>query len=165
VRLDLPPDLEAAMLEELRLLFEAGDGNALIRAIRFTFNQERPAPEWVAAAFFRATNRWYAMQVKSLDEALGVAWPKGKSIAAAKKRRALRFAVYNEIRQTLSMKPETTIDDELFEEIGGRLGIGKTLVKNFYRSARDLVEQPTIADVLLEPFAAPKRPTRQRRKK
>jgi hypothetical protein len=165
VRLDLPPELEAAMLEELRLRFEAGDGNALIRAIRLTFNQERPAPEWVVAAFFRATNRWYAMQVKSLDEALGVGWQKGKNLSAAKKRRALRFAVYNELRRTVHANPERPIDDELFEKIGGRLGIGKTLVKDYYRSARDLIEQPTAADVLLEPFVVPKRPARQRRKK
>ena len=37
------------------------------------------------------------MEAKELGEAFGLAWPKGKSMAAAKKRRRHMFAVYNAV--------------------------------------------------------------------
>jgi hypothetical protein len=139
MRDEVPPEIVAGLLDELRQRFEAGDKNALIQAIRRCFDFGVIAPQWVVDAFFRATNTWYQMDAKSLDEALGVAWPKGKSIAAAKKRRRLQFAVLNAVNRAKS--EGRAVDGELFEQIGRRLGLGATLVKDYYRSARSLVGQ------------------------
>jgi len=141
----LPPEIVAGMMEELHLRFEAGNKNALIQAIRRCGQQQMVMPEWVVDAFFRATNKWYQMDIKSLDKAIGVAWPKGKSIAAAKKRRRLQFAVLNAVSKAKS--EGCAVDDQLFEQIGRRLGLGKTLVKEYYKSARALMGAPSAKTV------------------
>jgi hypothetical protein len=137
---EVPPEFVSDWLDALRQRFEAGDKNALIQAIRRCFQFGVVAPEWVVDAFFRGTNRWYQMDVKSLDEALGVAWPKGRSLAAARKRRRLQFAVLNEVNRAKSKG--RAVDGELFEQIGRRLGLGATLVKDYYRAARSLMGIP-----------------------
>lgn len=166
MRLDFPPGFEAGQLEEFRLHFEAGDKNALIRAIKFCFNQEIVAPEWVVAAFFRATNKWYSMEVKELGEAFGLARRKGVNINALKKKRRLQFAVFNAVHD--ARQRQIRVDDELFEAIGAKLHIGKTLAKEYLRSARAIMA-PSFKDILLEPFkintATPIQKPRQRRKK
>jgi hypothetical protein len=134
VKDDIDPEVVAILLDDLRQRFEAGDRNALIQAIRRCFQCGVVAPEWVVTAFFRATNKWYQMDAKSLDDALGVAWPKGKSVAAAKKRRRLKFAVFNEINKARARG--RAVDEELYQEIGRQFGIGKTLVKVYDHAAR-----------------------------
>jgi hypothetical protein len=164
-RAGLPPKIEAAMLEEMRLYFEAGDKYALLRAIRFCLNQKIVAPAWIVTAFFRATNKWYQMDVKTLDAALGVEWPKGKSMAAAKKRRKLQNAVYCAVSETRQRDPDRPIDDLLFEDVGKQFSVGKTLAKDYYRSAREFWERPTVLDALLKDLVVPGHSPRQRRKK
>lgn len=141
MKLDLPPDLIALQLQEYCQHFEAGDKNALIQAIRFCFAQEIVAPEWVVAAFFRATNRWYSMDCKELGEAFDLTWQKGANVNAFKKRRRLKFRVLNEVNAARNRGRR--VDDELFEEIGKPLGIGKTLVKQYLRVARRFLPAPT----------------------
>ncbi len=152
MKLDLPPEYIVAQLEEYRRYFEAGDKNALFQAIGFCFNQEIVAPEWIVHAFFRAMNKWYSMQVKELGEAFGLAWPKGKSVAAARKKRRLRYAVSNDIHDEKSRGG--TVDDGLFEAIGKKYGLGITLVKEYYASAR-YVHRPCAADMLIKDEVVP----------
>lgn len=128
-------------MQEYRQHFEAGDKNALLQAIRFCFAQEIVAPEWVVNAFFRATNRWYSMDCKELGEAFDLAWPKGANLNALKKRRRLKFHVLNEVNA--ARNGGRPVDDELFEEIGKRHGLGKTLVKEYLRVAHRFVPVPT----------------------
>jgi hypothetical protein len=119
--------------EDLRKRFENGDKNALIQAIRFFFNEKIVAPEWVVDAFFEAMNKWLSMEVKELGAAFGLTWPKGRSVAAAKKQRKVMFAVYLSI---IKASENRAIDDGLFEEIGKRFSLGKTLVKKYYALAK-----------------------------
>lgn len=147
MKLDLPPEVIAVQLEEHRQHFERGDKSALIAAIRFCFNEEVVAPEWVVDAFFRATNKWYSMEAKELGEAFGLEWPKGKSVAAAKKKRRLKWAVHNAIWDAKLRR--APCDDELFAKIGKRLGIGVTLVKEYYASARAQFNRPPAAAAML----------------
>jgi len=153
VKLELSQKFIACQLDEYREHFERGNKNALIQAIRFCFNQEIVAPEWVVAEFFRATNRWYNMECKELGEAFGVAWPKGANLNALEKRRRLKFAVLNAVNDARAQG--RAIDDLLFEEIGQNLGLGKTLVKEYLQAARAQIEMPSAADALLTPLIVP----------
>jgi hypothetical protein len=146
VRLDLPPEVEAAHLDELRGRFDAGDKAALLSAIGFCFDQQIVAPDWIVAAFFRAMNRWYAMEVKELGEAFGLEWPKGKHPSAAKKMRRLSTAVYLKVHE--AQHAGRALDDDLFAEIGEQLGLGKTLVKDYYKRGR--FRMPKSVELLLD---------------
>lgn len=150
MRLELSPGFEDVVLNGFRQNFERGNKDALIQAIRFCFDQELVAPKWVVSAFFSATNRWYQLETKELGAALGLAWPKGKNLSAARKRRRLTCAVLIEIIK--ATESGHAIDDELFASVGKKFNIGKTLAKQYYRE--DLVHFPSL-----------KPPSKQRRKK
>ena len=83
--LDLPADVVDAHLAGLAASFRAGSVNALFMAIGFCGNQQIAMPEWVVAGYFKGMNRWWLYRCKTLDEAFGVQWPKGKSFEAARK--------------------------------------------------------------------------------
>jgi hypothetical protein len=69
---DLPAKVAEASLDEFRQRFEQGESAALFAALRFCGNQELVMPEWLVTAFFKATNRWYSLECKTLDEAFCV---------------------------------------------------------------------------------------------
>jgi hypothetical protein len=156
----LPDEIVAAILDEHRARFERGHKAELLYAIRLCLDQRVVAPEWVVDAFARAMRKWGSFDVRTLDEAFGVEWPKGKSIAAARKR--WRLALAARLAVSEARRAGRAVDDELFEEIGRRLGVGKTLVKEYLATARAVVERPRALDALLAPFVVRKP---QRRKK
>jgi hypothetical protein len=127
-----------AYLEGLHTNFNAGDKNALFQAIRECGRQNIPMPEWTVNAFFAATNRWYRMDVKTLDDAFGIEWPKGKRFDAAKRNQNLSYAVYRRCFELSNpeLPPETRRrrDNQLFEDVGKEFGIGKTLASRYFYS-------------------------------
>lgn len=115
-----------------------GDRAALLVAIAVCLETRSVAPQWVVKAYLDAINKWFSMEVKNLGDAFGVAMPKGKHLNAMKKRLKLKPAVFDAVLDASNRG--RAIDDELFEEIGGKLGLGKTLVKQYYKEA--IEEQP-----------------------
>jgi len=131
-KLDLPAAVIDGHLGEMRARFEQGDGAALFSAIRFCANEELILPEWVAAGFFAATNRWYSLECKTLDEAFRVKWPKGLQLAAARRKRRLEGAVWLEVVR--HVRKGASINSALFRDVGKTYSIGKTLAEEYYRS-------------------------------
>jgi hypothetical protein len=154
-RRDLPAEVVDGHLAELNARSSAGDANALFRAIAFCGNQQIAMPEWVVAGFFAAMNRWWSLHCKTLDEAFGVRWPKGARLGAARKKRALEFAVWNDV--TNQHDQGRPINRDLFVEIGKAHGIGKTLAQEYYRSAaqKEAALSPPTLNALLEAFMTP----------
>lgn len=149
--LDLPADVEAALLKEYRLQFEAGDRNALFRAIAHCGSQAIAMPEWVVAAYFNALNAWWSMEAKTLDEAFAVPLPKGKHLAALRKRRKFAPLVARDVdRLHASGRP---INKALFAEVGKAHALGATLAEDYYRhwmrARRAVASAP---DAMLEPY-------------
>lgn len=138
-------------LDECRRLYDGGDPFALFEAIRICFARQMAAPEWIVDAFTGATDRWYALDATSLDEAFGVAYQKGTNFNALKKRRSLTLAVYRKV--TEASKQGRSIDDGLFEDVGVALGLGRTQVKNYYREARTALKNPVAAQMLMATWA------------
>jgi hypothetical protein len=135
--LDIPASIEAIALEEYRTGYEAGKKADLLRAIRFCLDQEIIPPDWIVRAFAAATNRWFSLRAKTLDDAFGIKYPKGAHLNASRKRRALTPAVLVAVGNARA--EGRPVDDDLFEEIGKSLRppIGKTLVKEYYAATKN----------------------------
>lgn len=110
--------------------FEAGDRNALLGAIRICANHDLVMPEWLARAFIRAYDKVLRHDVGSWDDAFGRPLPKGRHLNAARKKRNKAPAVWRRVRKL--HEEGRAIDDLLFEDVGKELGLGKTLVSEFY---------------------------------
>lgn len=128
VRQELLPDT----FEVLRANFEGGNERALMLAIRNCAEYGVPLPEWVSAAYIKAYDAVSGAAVKSWDDVFGAPYPKGTQLAALRKRRRLRFAVRSAVAEILREHPQTPIDEALFERVGERFNIGKTLASDLY---------------------------------
>jgi hypothetical protein len=142
-------------LEELHSSYAAGDNFQLLAAMRFCASHEREMPQWVVDAFHHATDKWYSLQSKTLDEALGVAWPSGKALQAARKKRREQITVYNKVMELLDSG--RSIDDELFAEVGAKYGLSNDDVADYYYTVKRFFKPGSVAtaiDELLERYGA-----------
>lgn len=147
-RFKLPPEVIEVQLEEYRLMFEAGYADALMLALLFCAKCRIAMPDWVDWELHQAWHRFVNRTADDLGEAFGIQWPKGKHKAAYQKKRRLEFDVYNRVRK--SGRP---IDDQLFEDVGRELNIGKRLASEYYYSAKKkLNSMPAAAGALLKPY-------------
>jgi hypothetical protein len=121
-------------LEDNRRRFNDGDKRALFRAIHYCGQNRLILPEWVHLAFTEAAERWFEFEVKTLDEAFGVTYPKGMHFD--KKRRFQQIApkIYQRIREEHT--EGRSIDESLFEEIGHEFFVEKTTASKAYYAMR-----------------------------
>lgn len=142
-------------LDELHSSYLAGDSFQLLAAMRFCASHERQMPRWVVDAFHHATDKWYTLQSKTLDEALGVAWPSGKALQAARKKRREQITVYNKVIELLDSG--RGIDDELLAEVGAKYGLSSDDVADYYYTVKRFFKPdsvPIAIDELLERYSA-----------
>lgn len=124
-----------ALIETCRVAYESGERARLLLALRLCLSMRAVAPAWVINGFHLATARWFSGEADTLDEAFGVVRPKNFNRAAYLKRRKLEKQVYRAV--VAAKQRGESITDELFEEIGRPLGLGKTLVKEYYTDVRE----------------------------
>lgn len=130
--------LALKQLDEYKESFLAGDRFLLMLAIRKCAQCGLPLPEWVSRAYIKAFDSVLNARVKSWDEAFSPPYKKGANLAALRKKRELEFGVWNEIRGIIDQEPETKVDTALFEKVGARFNIGKTLCSEYYYSVNKL---------------------------
>ncbi len=135
-------------LDELHSSYQAGDSFQLLTAMRFCAGNNRRMPRWVVDAFQSATDKWYSMQSKTLDEALGVAWPTGKALQAARKRRREQITVYNKVIELVGAG--WSIDDALFTEVGNKFRLSNTEVADYYYTVKRFFEPDSVAAAITE---------------
>lgn len=123
---------------------DGGDGYAVLLAIRICVTNGLVAPEWLAYAFNRRYDAVNWCRAKSWDDplAFGAPYPKGTNIAARRKARIGRIAVWDAIRKKFAATPDTAIDKGLFECVGKELGFGATLTEEFYYQAKKMFGEP-----------------------
>lgn len=127
-------------IKQLEAVFNGGGEWALMRAIFECAKCELPLPEWVAKAYLRAYHKVAQCEEKSWDAVFGKPYPKGTNLEALKKKRNLKFAVFNTIISAVKSDPDTAIDAGLFEKVGREFNIGKTLAEEYYREASKVLE-------------------------
>lgn len=133
-------------LDELHSRYLAGDNFQLLAAMRFCAGNNREMPRWVVDAFQRATDKWYSLQSKTLDEALGVAWPGGKDLQAARKRRREQITVYNKVVELVA--GGRAIDDELLAEVGAKFRLSSPEVADYYYTVKRFFEPESVVSAL-----------------
>lgn len=122
-------------LEQLRAQYEQGEKFTLMLAIRKCANHDLIMPRWVGAGYIAAFDTILNYRSKDWNEVFGNPIPKGANLAAKKKKRDFEFAVFNEIVSIRKFNPNRAIDVSLFEEVGKKFNIGKTLAEEYYYSA------------------------------
>ncbi len=120
-------------LEQLRERYESGDKYALMLTIRLCANHGMVLPEWAAGAYIKAFDTVNGYRSKSWDEVLGNPLPKGANLNAKKKKRELQFAVLLDVQE---LSKDNPIDESLFERVGAKFNIGKTLASEYYYSIK-----------------------------
>ncbi len=142
-------DLEIELLREMKLLkhiYEDGNQSALISALHLFCHLERSSmPKWLAEGISDALCKWSGLEVKTLDEAFNAVRRKGFNLNARRKRHDLGGKVYLVVTK-MSREGGLPIDDELFELVGGKYNISKTLAKNYYYEIKKDI------DKIFEPF-------------
>lgn len=112
------------------------DSYWLMTAIRTCANHDLPLPDWASRAYIKAYDAVNNARAKSWSAVLGDPYPKGRHLSAIRKRRMFTLAVWQEIQNTLIDKPETPIDTYLFETVGKKFSIGKTLASEYYYAVK-----------------------------
>jgi hypothetical protein len=118
------------VLEEHREAFESGDSQALLAAIRICANHDIAMPKWLSAAYIRAYDLVLSCRVGSWDDAFGRPFPKGAHLKKLRQKRQLRFQVGQDVDDLHSK--ERILDDALFEEVGKKYGLKKTVTSELY---------------------------------
>ncbi len=129
-------------LLQLQIQFEHGDQLSLMRALRECARTGLPMPDWVAKNYILAFDTILNYRAKSWDEVFGKPFPKGGNLNATKKKRDLKYAVLNDINAILQAKPDTPIDVSLFESVGQKYAIGKTLAAEYYYAVKASYKSP-----------------------
>lgn len=133
-------------LDELHSSYLAGDNFQLLAAMRFCARHEREMPPWVVDAFHHAMDKWYTLQSKTLDEALGVAWPSGRALEPARKKRRQQITVYNRVIELLDSG--RTLDDRLLADVGARYRLSNEEVADYYYTVKRFFEPDSVPSAL-----------------
>lgn len=124
-------------IENCHKHFTEGDQGALMAALRVCACHEIAMPDWLATAYIKAYDQVLTCREKSWDVVFGAPFPKGANIRARRKKRTLMFGVFNTVNDAILRGQ--TIDPVLFESVGKKFNLGKTLAEEYYREARKLI--------------------------
>ena len=135
---------DAQYINEKRKQIEEGDGFEVLACIRRCVTSGLVAPKWLGMEFNKRYDSVLNCRAKSWDDniAFGIPYKKGMNIAALKKKRKFMFAVYTEIQSRLECNPSTPIDAGLFETVGKKFNLGKTLTSEYYYEAKKYAIAP-----------------------
>jgi hypothetical protein len=122
-------------LNDLEISFKNGDKSSLMFAIFVCASTGLPLPPWASFAY---SNAWADTIVfakyKSWDAAFGLPYPKGAHLNAIRKERRLKNKVYSSIED--SINAGVVVDAALFEAVGKKYGLCKTLASEYYYSVK-----------------------------
>jgi hypothetical protein len=125
-------------LDALEVRFQGGEQYALAMALRDCANHALPMPPWVAAAYIKGFDLVHTYRADTWDVLFGAPIPKGKQQRKLREQFELAGAVWHEVQRRHDAGE--AIDEELFEDVGKTLGIGKTVAKDYYALDKAEVE-------------------------
>lgn len=138
------PFMQAVALENIarhEVSYNNGDTFALIEAIYHCSCHGLKMPEWVATEFRHGYQKILACDAKSLGEVFGDPFPKGKHLNALRKKRNLRFVVWNRVHDLLGSDPSIPIDRDLFKRVGKEISppVGGSEAEKLYYEAKKMM--------------------------
>ena len=117
---------------------QKGDKRALLQAILYASMFGRRLPKWAADAFKAAYERVERGDAESWDDAFGRPHPAGKHLKSVRLD-FLQYELWGMVNY-LHEHEGRPIDEELFEAIGQKFGLGKTTVNKRYYAAKRALE-------------------------
>jgi hypothetical protein len=124
-------------IELERPAIQNGDGFALLACVAECARFGVALPDWLADRFVHAYESVLNCEVGSWDEAFGGRpYPKGKHLAALRKRREKMHAIWHAVEVARQINPGIPLGASLFEAVGKQLGIGKTLAESYYYESK-----------------------------
>lgn len=128
------PIFQWAALHQLDVLEEAykKDPFYLMQAIYVCAIHGLPLPDWGSCAYLAAYYKIVNAKSGSWDGVFGRPYPKGAHLAAIRKKRKFKHAVFQEVSKIKESQPDVAIDDGLFGKVGKKFGLGKTLASEYY---------------------------------
>jgi hypothetical protein len=118
-------------LQEARVRVEAGDGLAVLAALKECFFSDVPIPRWLADAFVARVDIVLRDHKTSWDDAFGKPWPRVHA-SKFKQWQRDRIRVHLAMLEVMKETPKPAKDDILFARLGRTLGLAPTLVKDHY---------------------------------
>lgn len=126
---DLPLD-PAVELEARRQDLEGGDQLALLDAIAICAKHGLPMPAWASQAFLAAHDRVVNQERDGWKDVFGT--PLKRSQYLLKKRKRTRDFAQVMVSLMLAREEGRPIGTDLFDEIGDKFGLSKTVVSDIY---------------------------------
>jgi hypothetical protein len=123
-------------LEALKDKFNSGENSALLDAIFICARGIIPLPDWVADNYVERYKKILKFEVRTLDDAFGSPLDKGANLNALNKKKNIALNIWSSV--LIAAESGTAIDDELFEEVGKKYNVGKTLAKEYYGELKAL---------------------------
>ena len=123
-------------IAEMETAYRAGDNQVLLDAINICARHQLPMPEWVAAGWKQSYTKWKHYEVKTLDNAFNVE-RRGKHLSALRKHSRLKSAIPYAIFKEIEAGKAT--DEELFDAVGKRFGIGGPTARDIFYKNKDAV--------------------------
>jgi hypothetical protein len=140
-------DDHAKRMAEFQREFEVGKKEALLYALAECVGSspELPIPNWVTEMFEIALWNATTGRIASWDDVFGKPLPKGKQLAAKRRRLELREKVWKNCWSRIERG--AAIEPALFEAVAGELHIGTRQVRElFYELKRAGRRRPQTAD-------------------
>lgn len=131
-------DAELNMLLWYQKQYEKGDKSALLEAIEHCAMCRLVMPDWVVSDYVFAFRSWSRLKVKTLDDAFGVAKPKGFRIEVAKEEMYTATAVYMEIIR-LERQGFPIHQDGAIAEVCEKFHINRDKAWKYYKLARETI--------------------------
>ncbi|MDP3158669.1 MAG: hypothetical protein Q8N31_01520 [Reyranella sp.] len=126
--------------EYFRRLHEEGRPHALLTMIYGSLKYGYAMPAWAAEAYCAAYDKIRNAEVASLDEAFGRPHPKGRQLAAVRRKQVRQAAMYNRVNELHALE-NAPLDDALFERVGREFNVGKTICSDDYYEMKRVDEK------------------------
>lgn len=132
---------DAQYINESRGRIEGGDGFEVLACIRRCVTSGLIAPKWLGMEFNKRYDAVLNCHAKSWNDdiAFGMPYKKGVHLNALKRKRESMFAVYIETKRILKENPNLPIGEELFEIVGKKFAMQKTLASEYYYEAKKIM--------------------------
>lgn len=137
----LSPVAQFSAVERIRSLqegIEDGNGFDVLDAVSQCALRGLVMPDWLANAYLSRYRTVLSCQAGSWDDAFGKPY-RGKKLHNLRRRRNLRFGIYNRVCEIKRASPERAIGKELFESVGKEFATGTTLTEEMYYEAKKML--------------------------
>lgn len=118
---------------------EGGDGLLMMWAVNLCLQTGLAAPPWLWRIFGKAVDAVRTAKVKSWDSVLGKPLPKGKHLGKRQEQRTHGAFIHIDVED--AVRAGRARDNDLFEEIGSKYGLGRERTREIYKKHKEAIRE------------------------